>query len=95
MVAMVAMVVMFPTRCEKCQRQKIYAGRNIAPITTIATIMEYDGGLIRADAEMAAGLVRRYCKALPHVGNRDLDLFLGCNTMALATLALTTERSPK
>lgn len=39
MVAMVVMVVMFPTRCEKCQRQKIYTGRNITPITTIATML--------------------------------------------------------
>lgn len=42
-----------------------------------AAIMEYDGGLTRAAAEMAAGLVRGSFPAFPLAGPFELVVFLG------------------
>lgn len=41
---------MFPTTCKKCQRQKIYRGRNIARFTRITRTADQFAGPSRAFA---------------------------------------------
>lgn len=56
MVVMVVMVAIFPTRREKCQRQKIYMGRSIPTIATITTTRTLDcvstGRLVQTCAQL-------------------------------------------
>ena len=54
-----------------------------------AAIMEYDGGIPRAEAEAAAGLGSRYSADVPHAGTKRRDSSLGCNTATYATMRLT------
>jgi len=73
------MQVMFPTTCEKCQRQKIYMGRNIARVTRITRKPDH--------AQRVLGSGRR-------AGDSSHVFFLGYNRLIYATTlptSVTTE----
>lgn len=56
-----------------------------------AAIMEYDGGLSRASAEAAAGMVHGSFPAFSPARSSGREFSLGCNPPALSTNSVTAE----
>lgn len=65
---------MFPTTCEKCQRQKIYRGASIARFTRITRKPDHARGSFRG---------------FPGAGAKRRGLSLGFDARAVSTVGVT------